>query len=370
MLTEDFDFLPFGNKNEGYYGPVGDNDFPIANYMHSVYGFPSRIIVRGANNIDGEFFKWFKENIVHFLLFNDGAIEKKNRIYIKEYVYELPNLKSIVRFIVREPSKPIGESNFNLDLFFTDLNLIQVFLDKMSSYFSKRTYDKSNIISLIVQEGLEISTIGYTVKLKALDVALNYGDDFVPVFNKIISRLNNKNDKGIVLLHGVPGTGKTSLIKYIAKKTRKEIIFVPPSMAEAITSPGFIPFLMNHSNSILIIEDAERILTNRNQQGANQGVSNILNLSDGILGDCLNIQVIATFNTNLTNIDSALLRKGRLIAEHEFKKLDVAQSNKLLRHLGFSFIATEPMALTDIYNIEETEFKTQQPRRSVGFNSK
>ena len=34
-------------------------------------------------------------------------------------------------------------------------------------------------------------------------------------------------------------------------------------------------------------------------------------------------QIIATFNCDLTTIDPALLRKGRLIANYEFNKLDV-----------------------------------------------
>ena len=63
-------------------------------------------------------------------------------------------------------------------------------------------------------------------------------------------------------------------------------------------------------SKILIIEDAERVISDRESNGSPAGVSNILNLTDGILGDCLNIQVIATFNMKREKIDQALLRKG------------------------------------------------------------
>ena len=36
----------------------------------------------------------------------------------------------------------------------------------------------------------------------------------------------------------------------------------------------------------------------------------------------------------LQNIDKALLRKGRLIAEYEFNELDVNKSNKLLKKIN------------------------------------
>ncbi|CAF3795913.1 unnamed protein product, partial [Rotaria sordida] len=48
-----------------------------------------------------------------------------------------------------------------------------------------------------------------------------------------------------------------------------------------ITKPGFLPFLMQHPNSILIIEDSETIILDRKDAlNPNQAVSNLLNLSD------------------------------------------------------------------------------------------
>ena len=39
------------------------------------------------------------------------------------------------------------------------------------------------------------------------DLALHYGNDFVTTHEKILNNLNKKESKGIVLLHGVPGSG-------------------------------------------------------------------------------------------------------------------------------------------------------------------
>ena len=46
------------------------------------------------------------------------------------------------------------------------------------------------------------------------DLALHYGEKFVRIHEKIIKKLNTKESKGIVLLHGIPGSGKLILFLY------------------------------------------------------------------------------------------------------------------------------------------------------------
>ena len=65
-------------------------------------------------------------------------------------------------------------------------------------------------------------------------------------------------------------------------------------------------------------------------------VSALLNITDGLLSDWLNIQLICSFNSDISKIDSALMRKGRLIAKYEFKELEVEKANALSLKLGFN----------------------------------
>jgi SpoVK/Ycf46/Vps4 family AAA+-type ATPase len=220
-------------------------------------------------------------------------------------------------------------------------------------------------INLIKSEMGHLDTEEYDLIVPDMDLELNYGSEFIKVHDVIIDRLNKNNDKGIILLHGEPGTGKTSYIKYLTKLIKdKDILFIPPSMAEMLSEPSIIPFLMDQRNTVLIIEDAERVISDREGNGSPAGVSNILNLTDGILADCLNIQVIATFNMKRERIDQALLRKGRLIAEHKFEKLSTEDTNKLLKHLGKSQEVSESMSLADIYNIDVELFKSTNKNTS------
>jgi ATP-dependent 26S proteasome regulatory subunit len=232
----------------------------------------------------------------------------------------------------------------------------------------KRRKHESNNIALVIQTQRGYDTTTFELPDQKLDIELGYGKGFKPIHEKIINTLNQKDGKGLVLLHGTPGTGKTHYLKYIASKIKdKRVLFIPPYLADFITSPEMTPFLIQNSNSILFIEDAERVITDRNNGGAN-GVSNILNITDGILSDILKIQIVATFNMDKAKIDSALLRKGRLIAEHKFDALPIDDANNLIKHLGKDHVATKPMTLTEIYNLEETEYKSEDKYSPIGFN--
>jgi len=142
-------------------------------------------------------------------------------------------------------------------------------------------------------------------------------------------------------------------------------------MAEGITAPNFLPFLLENKNCILVIEDAEKVIGTRESNDTNNGVSNILNMTDGILGDCLNIQIIATLNTTKEKIDPALLRKGRLIADYEFKELPIEKVKKLFEVLKIKEEVKKPLTLTEIYNYEDEENSTEKkdPPRRIGFGT-
>ena len=131
-------------------------------------------------------------------------------------------------------------------------------------------------------------------------------------------------------------------------------MFVSPSLAGDITNPDFIQLLVSNPNSVLIIEDAENVIMDRKLNN-NAAVSNLLNISDGLLADFLNVQLICTFNSTVAMVDTALMRKGRLIAKYEFGKLGIEKANRLSKHLGFEKEINEPMTLAEIAHPHEKE---------------
>lgn len=197
-----------------------------------------------------------------------------------------------------------------------------------------------------------------------IDLDLNYNEDFTEIHKLIEERIHSTSN-GIIIFHGKPGTGKTSYIKWLLQNVNKKVIFLPPYLVYKLTSPQFIEFLQEEcANSLLIIEDAEEILKSRDS-GYNSTISTILNISDGLLSEAFNIQILATLNCSIDEVDSALQRKGRIIAQYEFKELDKKRAQKLSDKLGFNSIITKDTLLTDVFNQNEKSFKEDKYKIGV-----
>ena len=181
-----------------------------------------------------------------------------------------------------------------------------------------------------------------------------YEPDFKPIHEKIVENLN-KNESGLYLFHGDPGTGKTTYIKYLSSILKRDMIYVPTSFVDYIADPAFLPALLHKKQSILIIEDAEKALLARDPSDSSSIVSTILNITDGIMANVFNIAVIATYNSPRQAIDKALLRKGRLKGEYRFDKLSVETAQKIVDGIKPGYVVEEPMSLADIYNLNVTD---------------
>jgi len=219
-------------------------------------------------------------------------------------------------------------------------------------------------INMIEVRGTNFAVVEYPVHdnfiIKDLDV--NYGHGFEKFHNELMQRFSSS--KGLVLFHGIPGTGKTYYIRHMLRQMaakRKSVIYIPPNMVDHLVEPAFMTFLSDqikrwsHDGNfcVLLIEDAEPLLAKRQEGVRIQGVTNLLNMTDGLLNDMLNLQIICTFNVDLRKLDSALLRPGRLIARKEFKALSELDANLLAQRLGIKHHFKKPATLGEIYAMQK-----------------
>lgn len=335
----------------------------------------------GADSAIVLYYNTFNEmpNMIH-----SSAIEDEEVLNYLINKYSVKNIDIINIETIRDVNEIVPEKfyvfinnqkllfycgGYNLILYYsidTDYKVAQDIIFEIHSKF-KHSIKKKPELGLITlnQNGLELSKI-FINKIE-LDLSKNYNDNFIPVHEDIINNLNKKDSKGIVLLHGKPGTGKTSYLRFLLQEIKeKNIIYLSPEVSHELGQPSFMTFMLNHPNSILIIEDAETLIKDRNNESGGL-VANLLNLSDGLLSDCLHLQVICTFNTELKNIDKALLRKGRLIARYEFNELTNEKTNALLKtlHLG-KHTTDKSLTLSDIYNFTDTNYEVDKNSK-IGF---
>jgi hypothetical protein len=172
------------------------------------------------------------------------------------------------------------------------------------------------------------------------------------------------------LLTGEPGTGKSSFLMHltsVCKDLDTRFVFIPAAYAFILSDPSFLPFAVsNLNNSVMVLEDAEEILKDRGAGGSG-AVSNILNITDGILGKLVKVKLIATVNKSHI-IDTAIVRKGRLKLSYAFEKLSADKANKLYKKLGKDTVTTVPTTLAEIYNNENNVIPAISPTKNkIGF---
>lgn len=201
------------------------------------------------------------------------------------------------------------------------------------------------------------------------DLEQLYNDDFVEVDKNIKGFLREKSS-GLVILHGIQGAGKTTYIRHLINTSDKSFVYLPMEMASYLSDPELMTYIRkNMQDSIIVIEDCEQLLQDRgsNPCQMNSGLSNILNISDGLLGDSLCLKFICTFNNDLKSIDKALLRKGRLIEKYQFGKLSEEKTAKLISKIHGIAGDFGEMTLAEIFNLKHENHGNSVEKKRIGF---
>jgi hypothetical protein len=151
-----------------------------------------------------------------FFLFSSQLCDLGNGIMI--------NIKTISSISdIHNPNKyspDLLDDNFlvSKNVFFYYLPEYDVVVQNMAKEFLKMSVFENRSFKLnMICRNQQLRYYLKVIKIRKpmiYDLALHYGPNFVNIHDKIIKELTKKEGKGIVLLHGIPGSGKLKLFLY------------------------------------------------------------------------------------------------------------------------------------------------------------
>lgn len=117
----------------------------------------------------------------------------------------------------------------------------------------------------------------------------------------------------------------------------------------------------------LILEDGGDMVRLDANDGTSHGLSRLLNVADGLIGQGLQVQFLITTNEPVSALNPAMTLPGRCGSEVEFKPLTYAEASRWMSRKGMPLMERSSFTLADLFAIcDGTATKTRTTERTLG----
>lgn len=212
------------------------------------------------------------------------------------------------------------------------------------------------------------------------DIAVNYPSAARRALDELVAtRADDATAGRLLLWHGEPGTGKTHAVRALGWEWRDwcDLYYVTdPETFFGSESAYMMRVLLEEGDEdsdedenegrwrLLVLEDTGELLSADAKERTGQGLSRLLNLVDGLIGQGLRVLVLVTTNEPLRRLHPAVSRPGRTLAALEFPAFDADEAAAWLAGRGSS-APPQCATLAELYALASGRAVERTPR--VGF---